>query len=92
MGATHPVELAQVRALLPHVLFLVPGYGAQGGASRDTAAAFRPDGTGAVINSSRGITASFPSEEKDWRGAVAAATRAAIADLTANTPMGNLRT
>ena len=92
VGATHPSELAQVRALLPQVIFLVPGYGAQGGSARDTAAAFLPDGTGAIINSSRGITASFEPEEKNWEAAVEAATRSAIAALTSETPMGNLQT
>ncbi|HWY85129.1 MAG TPA: orotidine-5'-phosphate decarboxylase, partial [Gemmataceae bacterium] len=90
VGATHPSELALVRALLPHVIFLVPGYGAQGGSARDTAAAFHPDGTGAVINSSRGITAAFAPEETNWEAAVEAAARATIAALTAETPMGNL--
>jgi len=90
VGATHPSELAQVRALLPHVIFLVPGYGAQGGSAQDTAAAFRPDGTGAVINSSRGITAAFAPEETNWEAAVDAAARSAIVALTAETPMGNL--
>jgi orotidine-5'-phosphate decarboxylase len=90
VGATHPAELARVRELLPHVIFLIPGYGAQGGSANDTAAGFRPDGTGAVINSSRGITAAFPPEEKNWEAAVAQSTRAAIAELRAETPMGNL--
>jgi orotidine-5'-phosphate decarboxylase len=90
VGSTHPAELARVRELLPHVIFLVPGYGAQGGGARDTAAGFRPDGTGAIVNSSRGITASFAPEETNWEAAVAAATQAAISALKAETPMGNL--
>ena len=73
------------------VPFLVPGYGAQGGSAADTAAAFRADGLGAIINSSRGITASFPPQEKNWPAAVVAATLAAVKDLrAAATPMGNL--
>jgi len=91
IGATNPAELASVRELLPHVIFLIPGYGAQGGSAGDTAAGFRPDGTGAIVNSSRGITAAFPPEEKNWEGAVSAATQAAIKALGAETPMGNLR-
>ena len=59
IGATYPAEMAALRQALPHVVFLVPGFGTQGGAAADTAAAFRRDGTGAVINSSRGIIASF---------------------------------
>jgi len=90
VGATHPAELATVRRLLPEAIFLIPGYGAQGGTAADCAAAFRADGLGAVINSSRGITACFKPEERAWEDAIAAATRAAIAALRQATPMGKL--
>lgn len=56
IGATYPAELAEIRAAVGDLPFLVPGVGAQGG---DVAAAVRagrtPDGFGLVINSSRGI-------------------------------------
>lgn len=56
VGATYPKELAEVRAVVGAMPFLVPGIGAQGG---DVAAAVRagrtPDGLGVVLNSSRGI-------------------------------------
>jgi orotidine-5'-phosphate decarboxylase len=91
VGATHPAELAQIRRILPKVMFLVPGYGAQGGSAADTAAAFRADGLGAVINSSRGITAGFDPTDNGWEGKVDTATRQAIAELQHHTPMGNLR-
>jgi len=81
VGATHPAELALVRKWIPHVVFLVPGYGAQGGAAADTKAAFRGDGAGAVINSSRGITACFQPDDAKWEMAIERATKAAIADL-----------
>jgi orotidine-5'-phosphate decarboxylase len=81
VGATHPAELALVRRWIPHVVFLVPGYGAQGGAAADTKAAFRGDGAGAVINSSRGITACFQADDPKWEEAIERATRAAIQDL-----------
>jgi orotidine-5'-phosphate decarboxylase len=81
VGATHPAELAQLRQLLPHVYFLVPGYGAQGGSGRDVAAAFRPDGLGAIINSSRGIIAAFQPEAPAWEAAVEDATKATIAAI-----------
>lgn len=90
VGATHPAELAALRALLPHVLFLVPGYGAQGGSARDSAAGFRADGTGAIINSSRGIIAAFRPEDGDWEKAVEAATRDTIAALARETAMAEL--
>lgn len=56
IGATYPQELAEVRAVVGDLPFLVPGVGAQGG---DVAAAVKAgrtaDGFGMVINSSRGI-------------------------------------
>jgi orotidine-5'-phosphate decarboxylase len=90
VGATYPAELALLREAMPEVPFLVPGYGAQGGSAADVAAAFRPDGTGAVVNSSRGITCSFRPDDADWEGAILAATRTTIADLAAHTPMAAL--
>ena len=90
VGATHPAELAEVRRLLPEVVFLIPGYGAQGGSAADTAAAFRPDGTGAVINSSRGIIGCFPPAEPAWEAAIERVTRTSIAALQQGTPMGKL--
>jgi orotidine-5'-phosphate decarboxylase len=91
VGATHPAELALLRRLIPNVLFLVPGYGAQGGSAADTAAAFRADGAGAIINSSRGITACFQPDDPRWEDAVEGATKATIDDLCRATPMGALR-
>jgi orotidine-5'-phosphate decarboxylase len=56
IGATYPQELAEIRAVVGDLPFLVPGVGAQGG---DVAAAVRAgrtaDGLGLVVNSSRGI-------------------------------------
>ena len=98
VGATYPQELAELRQAMPHVPFLIPGYGAQGGAAKGIAAAFASDGLGAVVNSSRGII--FAAERKEyvarfapaaWEQAVEAATRDMIADLAANTPAGTLQ-
>ena len=56
VGATWPRELAEVRAIVGDMPFLVPGVGAQGG---DVEAVVRngatPDGRGLVISSSRAI-------------------------------------
>jgi len=90
VGATYPAELASLRAALPEVPFLVPGYGTQGGSAAGVAGAFRADGTGAVVNSSRGITFAFRPEDAAWHDAVVAATQAAIADLAGHTPMAAL--
>jgi orotidine-5'-phosphate decarboxylase len=91
VGATHPGELALIRQWIPSVVFLVPGYGAQGGSAGDVAAAFRADGSGAIVNSSRGIIASFAPHEPDWEEAIDQATRTAIDDLAEATPMRRLR-
>ena len=66
VGATHPTELAELRAAMPDVWFLVPGYGAQGGTAADVRAAYRADGSGAVVNSSRGVV--FPFHPDDAIG------------------------
>jgi len=87
VGATHPEELALVRQWLPHIVLLVPGYGAQGGGGADTASAFRPDGAGAIINSSRGIMAAFKPDDPGWEQAIDQAARTAITDLLQVTPM-----
>ena len=67
VGATYPEEMKYLRTLMPHVPFLIPGFGAQGGSPEDIAHGFIADGTGAVVNSSRGII--FASSGKDWKEA-----------------------
>jgi orotidine-5'-phosphate decarboxylase len=55
-GATWPEEIRQVRALVGDMPLLVPGIGAQGGDIEAVMQAGRTaDGTGLMINSSRGI-------------------------------------
>ena len=64
VGATAPVELAEIRALAPGLAFLVPGVGAQGGeiapVLADGPARVQPAGVraggGLLVNVSRGIT------------------------------------
>jgi orotidine-5'-phosphate decarboxylase len=97
VGATYPQQLAELRAVMPHVWFLVPGFGAQGGAARDTVAAFGTHGLGAIINNSRGIifahaAAAYRERFGDarWQDAVDAATRAMIDQLRSETPAGRL--
>lgn len=78
VGATYPAELALLRRALPEVPFLVPGFGAQGGGGEDVASAFRPDGLGALVNSSRAILFPCPPAEPAWEQHVEKAARAAI--------------
>lgn len=81
VGATHPRELAELRAELPNVWFLVPGYGAQGGTAADVRAAYRSDGLGAVVNSSRGVTFPFKPDDPDWESKIIAAAKKASEEL-----------
>jgi len=82
VGATHAKELVELRTALPNTWLLIPGYGAQGGSAADVAAAIRPDGLGAVINSSRGITFPLRPGDADWERQIEKATREASAALS----------
>ncbi|MCL2095804.1 MAG: orotidine-5'-phosphate decarboxylase [Oscillospiraceae bacterium] len=55
IGATYPKQLEDLRKLMPETFFLVPGFGAQGGAADDVKPAFDKDGGGVIVNSSRAI-------------------------------------
>lgn len=68
-GATWPKELCELRKLLPNSIFLVPGYGAQGGTAQDIVGAFDNDGLGAIVNSSRGILFAFQKTGEDYKTA-----------------------
>jgi len=81
VGATHPRELAELRAAMPDVWLLVPGYGAQGGTAADVKVAYRADGLGAIVNSSRGVTFPFHPDDANWEAKVAAAAQKAAAEL-----------
>lgn len=64
VGATYIDDIHILRQDMPSQVFLIPGYGAQGGKAKDLFAAFYKDGKGAIINSSRKIL--FASKEKDF--------------------------
>ncbi len=81
VGATHPKELAELRAAMPDVWLLVPGYGAQGGTAADVKVAYRADGLGAIVNSSRGVTFPFHPDDPDWEAKIVAAAQKAAAEL-----------
>jgi orotidine-5'-phosphate decarboxylase len=55
VGATYPHHLKRARELMPNAVILVPGYGTQGGTAKDAAGAARADGSGIIVNSSRGL-------------------------------------
>lgn len=55
VGAPYPGVMENLRSQMPHSIFLVPGFGTQGGSSADVAHAFNDDGLGALISASRSI-------------------------------------
>ena len=83
VGATYPAEARRLREIMPAQVFLVPGYGAQGATAADCAAAFKPDGTGAIVNAGRSViyAHSAPGAAKDWKRAVADAAKAFAKDI-----------
>jgi len=86
VGATYPQMIAELRQLMPHTFFLVPGYGAQGGTAEDLKLAFDKDGIGAVVNSSRGIIAAYKKDSyrKFGEEHFAEASRQAVIDMIAD--------
>ena len=63
VGATHPAQAEILRREMPHTFFLIPGYGAQGGTAQDLKVCFKADGTGGIVNSSRGILCAYRQEK-----------------------------
>lgn len=85
VGATYKEQGIELRKRMPHTFFLVPGYGAQGGKAEDLQGYFDKEGTGSIINSSRGIIAAYKNDkevsEKDFAKASKKAVLAMRDDL-----------
>lgn len=87
VGATYPEESERVRQRLPHSLFLVPGYGAQGASAEAALSGFvRGAGgqlEGGLVSSSRGIL--FPphgaGDASRWERAIDEALERSIGEL-----------
>jgi orotidine-5'-phosphate decarboxylase len=73
VGATYPKHLKRARELMPNAIILVPGYGTQGGTAQDAAGAARADGSGIIVNSSRGLMYAYLKKEGIAPAAAAAA-------------------
>ncbi len=95
VGATYPEQLAELRESMPNTIFLIPGFGAQGGSATDVAGGLDANGLGGVINSSRGIIFAYQRPEyantANWQAAVEQATHDAIAKIADGTSASRLR-
>lgn len=78
VGATYPEMLTELRKRLPHTMFLVPGYGAQGGGAEGLKGGFDENGLGAIVNSSRAVMCAYKKEGCDERDFAKAARREVI--------------
>lgn len=63
VGATHPEEFQNIRAIIPDHFILVPGVGAQGGSLEGVCKYGMNEDVGLFINSSRGIIYSSDGED-----------------------------
>ena len=71
VGATAPERLAELRAAMPHAIFLIPGVGAQGGRIEDLGPVFTPGPAAGLISVSRGLVYAFEREGGDPASAAA---------------------
>lgn len=81
VGATYPKEAELLRKIMPKTIFLVPGYGAQGGGADDVVPCFNSDGYGAIVNSSRGIIFAYQKQGGEHDEAAGKAAEAMREDL-----------
>jgi len=75
VGATKREDAEELRRRMPRQIFLVPGFGAQGGGVDDVLPCFNSDGTGAIITASRSVLYAFEVEDPNWRSGVERAAR-----------------
>lgn len=64
VGATYPIQIKELREIMPKSYFLIPGYGAQGGKAEDIALGFK-DGLGGIVNASRSLMCAYKSDK--WK-------------------------
>jgi orotidine-5'-phosphate decarboxylase len=81
VGATRPETGRRVRKLLPGALFLVPGYGAQGGGAADIRPLLDRGGAGVLVNSSRSVLYAYEGSRTGYREAAREAAERARDEL-----------
>ncbi|UCD74581.1 MAG: orotidine-5'-phosphate decarboxylase [Phycisphaerales bacterium] len=75
VGATRSEDAAKLRKLMPQQIFLVPGYGAQGGGVQDVLPCFNVRGRGAIVTASRSVIYAFEKDRTDWQLSVTEAAK-----------------
>ena len=66
VGATKAEDAVSLRQRMPQQIFLVPGFGAQGGSAEGVRACFKPDRTGALISASRSVIYAYGAADTRW--------------------------
>lgn len=79
VGATYPAEAEALRKRMPNNLFLIPGYGAQGGTAKDAVVSFLPSlqgnaegpsltmrKQGGLVNASRALLQGTPHTAEEY--------------------------
>lgn len=81
VAATKPADAAAMRAAMPQQIFLVPGFGAQGGTIETVRELFHPNRRGAIVTASRSVIFAFEKDAKDWTKSVRAAAERFVEEL-----------
>lgn len=86
VGATKSADAVALRQRMPNQVFLIPGYGAQGGTAADIAQMTRPGAKsmsdkGVLVNASRSILYAKAAVGETWTAAVGRACREMKAEL-----------
>jgi orotidine-5'-phosphate decarboxylase len=80
VGGTFPQQGAALRARMPGVFFLVPGYGAQGATGKDLRGFFDKEGKGCLISASRSLLGAWQANPS-FGDDIGAAARAAVMEM-----------
>ncbi|MBN1341206.1 MAG: orotidine-5'-phosphate decarboxylase [Phycisphaerae bacterium] len=96
VGAADRDQAIKLRAMMPHCLFLVPGWGVQGASAENVAACFKSDGTGALVSASRSVIYAYDQEiagmkylemyPSEWAKCVEQACKDFVADVAKVAP------
>ena len=95
VGATYPEQLSELRERMPNTLFLIPGFGAQGGTASDVAGGLDEDGLGGLINSSRAVIFAYQQDryaKLKWQDAIRQAAVDTVERIADGTSASRLRT